>query len=80
MYNAIIVLLMAIDDDGKMKKLIETYSEMRDEGNQKYEEDNKSGVISEKQGKNFTTMEELNSKKRSLTVKEKKKINKTGYI
>ena len=28
MYNAIIVLLMAIDDDGKMKKLIETYSEM----------------------------------------------------
>lgn len=80
MYNAIIVLLMAIDDS-KMKKLIETYSEMRDEGNQKYEEDNKSGVISEKQGKNFTTMEELNSmiatlKKEVLPLKKKQKLTK----
>tara|TARA_R100000734_G_scaffold9823_2_gene7449 strand:- start:20 stop:961 length:942 start_codon:yes stop_codon:yes gene_type:complete len=80
MYNAIIVLLMAIDDS-KMKKLIETYSEMRDEGNQKYEEDNKSGVISEKQEKNFTTMEELNSmiatlKKEVLPLKKKQKLTK----
>ena len=81
MYNAIIVLLMAIDDDGKMKKLIETYSEMRDEGNQKYEEAQKSGVISEKQGKNFTTMEELNSmiatlKKEVLPLKKKQRLTK----
>tara|TARA_R100000655_G_scaffold31166_1_gene62578 strand:+ start:8851 stop:9792 length:942 start_codon:yes stop_codon:yes gene_type:complete len=80
MYNAIIVLLMAIDDS-KMKKLIETYSEMRDEGNQKYEEENKSGVISEKQGKNFTTMEELNSmiatlKKEVLPLKKKQRLTK----
>ena len=80
MYNAIIVLLMAIDDS-KMKKLIETYSEMRDEGNQKYEEVNKSGVISEKQGKNFTTMEELNSmiatlKKEVLPLKKKQRLTK----
>ena len=60
-YNAIIIFLMAIDLKSKMEKLIETYSTTRDELNQQYIDENKSGVISEKQGKNFAKMEEIES-------------------
>jgi len=57
-YNAIIVLLLAIDGD---KELIQQYTELRDELNEKYAEDQGDGIISEKQKKNFASMEEINS-------------------
>ncbi len=57
--NAIIVFLLAIDKDNKMEKLISEYSEVRDQLNQKYIDDNKSGVISEKQKVNFAKMDEI---------------------
>ena len=84
-YNAIIVLLMALNHDEKYKSLIEDYGEMRDELNDEYNKQQASGIISDKQAPNFATMEEINQmidkmgeelkamklrKKESLTSKE----------
>ena len=57
--NAIIVLLSALNTDEKYDKIIEEYGKLRDELNDKYSEEQKSGVISDKQSKNFTTIEEV---------------------
>jgi len=57
--NAIIVLLMALNSKEEYDELIETYSKKRDELNNKYSEDQKSGVISDKQSKNFSTTDEI---------------------
>jgi len=85
-YNAIIVLLLALNSEMKWDNLIEEYSEMRDELNDEYNKQQSSGVISDKQSKNFATMDEINEminkmgdelkamklrKKESLTSKEK---------
>ena len=42
-----------------MDDLIKEYGEKRDELNDKYVEENKTGVISDKQSKNFATTEEI---------------------
>jgi hypothetical protein len=81
LYNAIIVYLMAIDED---KDIIKEYSDIRDKLNEKYEEEQQSGKISEKQGKNFVDISEIQKmidemekevktykKKESLTSKQK---------
>lgn len=57
-YNAIIVLLMALNSDKKYDKLIEKYDEMRNELNDLYNK--QSSKISDKQSKNFASMEEIN--------------------
>tara|TARA_R110001592_G_scaffold353717_3_gene652800 strand:+ start:553 stop:1518 length:966 start_codon:yes stop_codon:yes gene_type:complete len=57
--NAIIVLLMALNHDEKYDKLLKEYGTLRDDFNNKYEEENKSGIISDKQSKNFATIEEV---------------------
>lgn len=82
--NAIIVLLNALNHDEKYDKLIEEYGKKRDELNDKYSDEQKSGIISDKQSKNFTTIEEVIKmtekmaqelksikKKEKLTSKEK---------
>ena len=76
--NAIIVFLLAIDKDSKMEKLIAEYSEIRDTLNQQYIDENKSGVISEKQKKNFTDMKEIDEmiEKLRLEVNPLKKKDK----
>ncbi len=76
--NAIIVFLLAIDKDGKMEKLIAEYSEVRDGLNKKYIDENKSGVISEKQKVNFTDMKEIDEmiEKLRLEVNPLKKKDK----
>jgi len=76
MYNAIIILLMALNSDKKMDKLIGQYSELRDELNHKYEDEQKSGVISDKQKDNFVDMSEVEkmiSQLKSDVTKLKKK-------
>lgn len=55
-FNAIIILLMALD---KKKELIQEYTDIRDSLNKQYEDDNATGVISEKQKANFVKLEEL---------------------
>jgi len=57
--NAIVVFLMALNHDEKYDKLLITYGDLRDELNDKYSDEQKSGVISDKQSKNFTTTEEI---------------------
>lgn len=57
--NAIIVLLMALNIDKKYDDLITEYGKKRDDFNSKYEEEQQSGIISDKQSKNFATIEEV---------------------
>ena len=57
--NAVVVLLMALNSDEKYDKLLEEYGKLRDELNDKYSDEQKSGVISDKQSKNFATIEEV---------------------
>ena len=54
-YNSIIVLLLALDEP---KELIDEYTEIRDELNEKYS-DSQNEKISDKQKKNFASMEEI---------------------
>jgi len=56
--NAVVVYLMA--EEEKNEELIEKYTELRDELNKKYEEDQATGVISDKQKDNFVDIEEVN--------------------
>ena len=59
MLNAIIVLLMALNHEEKYDELLQKYGKLRDEMNDKYNDEQKSGVISDKQSKNFATTEEV---------------------
>jgi len=82
MYNAIIILLMALNSSKKYDKLIKKYSDLRDELNNKYIEEQKTGVISDKQKPNFATMEEIDKMLKELksevnVIKKKSKLNKT---
>ncbi len=58
-YNAIIITLMALNHDEKYNKLIDEYGGMRDDLNQQYDDEQKSGKISETQKKNFVKLEEI---------------------
>ena len=76
--NAIVVLLLALNHDEKYDKLIEEYGKIRDKFNDQYTEENNSGIISDKQSKNFATIEEvyemLNKMAEDLKpIKKKKK-------
>lgn len=57
--NAIVVLLMALNHDEKYNELLSKYGELRDELNEKYSNEQKSGVISDKQSKNFSTTDDI---------------------
>ena len=57
--NAVVVLLMALNSDEKYDKLLEQYGSLRDGLNDKYSDEQKSGIISDKQSKNFATTEEV---------------------
>jgi len=58
-YNAIIVLLMALNHDERYNKLIEKYDKIRNELNSQYDEEMSSGKISDKQSKNFVEYEKI---------------------
>ena len=59
MLNAVIVLLMALNHKEEYDELLQEYGKLRDELNDKYSDEQKSGVISDKQSKNFATTEEV---------------------
>ncbi len=59
-FNAIIVYLMAISEKVEGDPLIEEYVELRDTLNKKYEDEQATGVISDKQKDNFVPIEEVN--------------------
>jgi hypothetical protein len=80
--NAIVVLLRALNSDEKYDDLLEEYGKLRDELNDKYSNEQKTGVISDKQSKNFATTEEvfkmINDMDQDLqSIKKKNKDNIT---
>ena len=78
MLNSIIVLLSALNHDERYDDLMEEYGKKRDELNDKYSDEQKSGIISDKQSKNFATIEEVFEmiNKMSDDLKSIKKKNK----
>lgn len=82
-YNAIIVLLMALNHDDKYNELIEKYDKIRNELNSQYDEEMSSGKISEKQKNNFVEYEKIEEMIKTMEneIKSqglKKKENLTG--
>jgi hypothetical protein len=82
-FNAIIVLLMALNHDDKYTEIIEKYDKMRNELNSKYDEEMSSGKISEKQKNNFVEYEKVEEMIKTMEneIKSqglKKKQNLTG--
>ena len=82
-YNAIIVLLMALNHDDKYTELIEKYDKIRNELNSQYDEEMSSGKISEKQKNNFVEYEKVEGMIKTMEneIKSqglKKKENLTG--
>jgi hypothetical protein len=80
-YNAIIVLLMALNSDNKYDKILAKYDEMRNELNEEYNK--QSSTISDKQSKNFASMEEINDmiskvgeELKAMKLKQKENLNK----
>ena len=61
-YNAIIIYLMAVskEEDIKEDPLIIKYNEMRDQGNQTYQDNQATGVISDEQKDSFVPIEDVN--------------------
>lgn len=57
--NAIIVLLIALNENEKYNDLIKQYTEKRDELNKQYQDEQATGKISDKQSPNFIKLEEL---------------------
>lgn len=75
-YNAVIVYLMAVRDK-KEDPLIEEYVEIRDTLNKKYEDEQATGVISDKQKNNFVDISEVNNMINDMATEIKnKKIKK----
>jgi len=80
MLNAIIVLLTALNEDNKYELLIKRYGDIRDKFNEKYDTEQKSGVINGKQAENFATSDEifgmLDRMKKDLKDIDKEKATK----
>jgi len=68
MYNAIIVLLNALNSENEYDDLIKKYVEMRDVLNDKYVEENQTGKISDKQSPNFVELSEIENMFRMMEV------------
>ena len=83
-YNAIIVLLMALNHDNKYDKILAKYDEMRNELNDEYNK--QSSTISDKQSKNFASLEEINEmiskigdELKEMKLKQKETLNKKEF-
>jgi len=70
-YNAIIVYLMSIEED---EDILKEYNDLRDDLNKKYEDEQATGTISDKQKDNFVDISEVNKmiEKMGEEIKEKK--------
>jgi integrase len=59
-YNSIIVYLMSESEEPEEDKTIKEYNSLRDDLNKKYEEEQATGTISDKQKANFVDISEVN--------------------
>jgi len=57
--NSILIYLLAIDKNDKFKREIKFYGDMRDDLNKKYENEQASGIISDKQKNNLVDIKEV---------------------
>ena len=83
-YNAIIVLLNALNSENKYDELIKEYGDMRDVLNDRYISENQTGKISDKQQPNFVEYSEIEkmlkmmeSDLKDREIKNKKKLMST---
>ena len=81
--NAVIILLLALNHDGKYDELIEKYQKIRDKFNEQYQSENENGKISDSQKNNFVDLSEIQNMLKEMENKIKseglkKKSNPTG--
>ena len=57
--NAVLIYLMAVNSKGDLDEEVKIYTDLRDDLNKKYEENQASGKISEKQKENFVDISEI---------------------
>tara|TARA_R110002096_G_scaffold139581_2_gene294080 strand:+ start:1391 stop:2350 length:960 start_codon:yes stop_codon:yes gene_type:complete len=57
--NAVLIYLMAVNSKGDLDDEVKVYTELRDDLNKKYEDNQASGNISEKQKANFVDINEI---------------------
>ena len=80
-YNAIIIYLMAVGKDTeKDNEILKEYNDMRDELNKLYEDNQATGVISDKQKDNFVDISEVNTMIDTMAqeIKDKKIKKRAG--
>lgn len=75
-YTAVSTFMLAINLNGDLDEYIAEYDKMRDALNDRYTEEQKTGIISKKQSPNFISVEELTAftkqLKREVSYEEKK--------
>lgn len=83
-YNAIIVLLFALNSDERYDELLVSYREIRDKLNEDYVEEQKSGIVSDKQAPNRTTTNEImgmlkEMEKELKPIRKKEEMSKKDF-
>ena len=77
LYSAIVMYLKALNYDGQFDEPIHIYETFRNELRDQYQAEQETGVITDKQSKNFITMEELQSfiQKMRKDIKDKPQLH-----
>jgi len=77
LYSAIVMYLKALNHDGQFDEPIHIYETFRNELRDQYQAEQETGVITDKQSKNFITMEELQSfiQKMRKDIKDKPQLH-----
>lgn len=77
LYSAIVMYLKALNHDGQFDEPIHIYETFRNELRDQYQAEQETGVITDKQSKNFITMEELQSfiQKMKKDIKDKPQLH-----
>ena len=77
LYSAIVMYLKALNHDGQFDEPIHIYETFRNELRDQYQTEQETGVITDKQSKNFITMEELQSfiQKMKKDIKDKPQLH-----
>tara|TARA_R110000765_G_scaffold126542_1_gene224344 strand:+ start:573 stop:1487 length:915 start_codon:yes stop_codon:yes gene_type:complete len=77
LYSAIVMYLKALNHDGEFDEPIHIYETFRNELRDQYQAEQETGVITDKQAKNFITMQELQTfiQKMKKDIKDKPQLH-----